>query len=380
MSFLSGKKILLLGFVVSLLVIIPVTVYFLQKQQQTESGAAKSTTLCFTSSPNTSSCLAASLQKTVGDTFSLDVLMKPETNQVIATTLNINYDPTKIATTEAGLVRSADAFTSVIEGPVYTEGNISITMSVGIDLTRVVKTDTKVATITFKALSLTEPTGTQVTFTDQTNVTSTVSDPETNVLSTAIPATIVILAGNNPTPTAAATPSPTPIVVRTSPTPNIPPACTSLNIDRAATGSAPLSITFTANGNDTDGTISKVTFDFGDGPMQDVTQAGGIGTNTVSVQATHAYNNPGSFTARAILTDSNNGTSIPNACTQAITVEPATPPIGGGETPAPTAPPVVEPTSTPTPTMVPGPGSKIIGIGAAGIILTIIGGALFLAL
>lgn len=371
MSFFSPKKILLLGFVVALLVAIPLTVFYLQTQQQTQGGAAKSTTLSF----DPTSTQLNPIQKKVGEDIALNVMMNPGTNQVIATTLNIQYDPTKIATVEA---EPTAAFSSIIEGPIYTPGNISITMSVGIDLTKVIKEITKVAKISFKAVAPTEPSNpTQVTFTGRTNVTSTVSsDPEdTNVLSTTIPAFIAIGAGDIvviPTPTS------TPPPPAGLPAPNTAPVCATLNIDREASGSAPFSVLFTVNGNDTDGTIKKATFNFGDGPVQDVTIGGGIGSSSVSVQIAHTYNNPGAFRASALLTDNLNGTSDPNVCQQTITV--GTPivtqtPIGAPVVPDITTAPTPAPTIAP-----PGPGDNIVKIGVLGAALSIIGGFLFLAL
>ena len=375
---LNAKNILILGFVVSLLIAIPVTVYFLQKQQQTTSKATASTSLCFTKMTD-NICLDNTNKPTykVKDTFNLDVLMKPGTNNVIATTLNIKYDPTKVATSSPGF-RLSNAFSSVIEGPIYTDGNISVTMSVGIDVDKVIKADTKIATVFLEALSPTGDAGTDIKF-DQTTVTSTVSDPETNVLSTSTPAKIIITgSGVTPTPSVT-TPTPTSSIS----TPNVPPVCTSLNIDRAASGSAPLSVTFTTVGNDSDGTIQKATFNFGDGPVEDVTVGGGIGTNSVSVQKAHTYNNPGTYTAKAVLTDNSSGISASDNCTQVIAVEPGVP------TPTGIGGPIIQPTSTPLPTPTlaavtpmpsPGPGGIIIGIGAAGVILSIIAGAIFLAL
>lgn len=372
MSFFSGKKIFLLGFILVLLVAIPLTVYFVQQQQEVRTRAQKSTTLSFTPS---------SASTTVGKTVSLDISMNPGQNQVSFAKLHITYDASKLATSSSGascgdaICPNSSAFPSVLEGPVYSDGSINITLSVGADPTKVVQTTTKVATVTFEALSQTDQAATQVLFGNQTQVLSAAAADQAseNVLSTTNPALITIGAGIAPT-TAATTPTPTTrIGAQTTPGPNKPPICTSLTVDRAATGSAPFSIAFTANGNDPDGTIQKVTFNFGDGPVQDVLQAGGIGTNSVSVQISHTYNNPGTFQASAVLTDSGGATSNPTACTQTIAVAAATPtvPVGGQ---APTNSP------TPTPTIIPGPGDTLIGIGALGLILTVVGGLLFFAL
>lgn len=115
-------------------------------------------------------------------------------------------------------------------------------------------------------------------------------------------------------------------------------------------------------GSDTDGTIRKVSFNFGDS-IEDLTGGGGIGTSSVSAQMLHAYKTPGIYTAYAILTDNNNNLSTQqDSCTKTIT-------IGGSSQPNPTI--IVQPPLPPT-----GDGKIIFGLGTLGIVLTIIGGAL----
>lgn len=376
MHFLSGKKIILLGIIVVLLATIPLTIYLIQKQQETRAGAVASTTLSF--SPTSSQ--ASPIQKAVGDTFDLDIMMDPGSNQVSFIELALTYNKDKLMVTGNELVPNANVL-STIAGPVSTPGNISITLSIGADPTKVIQTITKIATISFKALATTETTATQVQFGGTTQVLSRAPTDQynENVLSTTSPAYIAIAAGTTtPTPTATSSPAPT--------TGNQLPICDNLNVDRTTSGTAPFSIAFTANGRDSDGTISKVSFNFGDGPVQDVTQAGGIGTNSVSVQIAHTYRNPGTFQASAIFTDNNNAVSTASSsCGQTITV------TGGAGGPAPTSQVTVvpQPSSTPTATLTPtviplvtptGPGHQVIAVGIAGVILTILGGFLFLAL
>lgn len=381
---LSGKKLLLIGFVVFLLLAIPITIYILQKQQQTQSSAAKATVLSIKSPiPGQTSSREAPLTKGVGDTFDLDVMINPGTNQVIATTLNIKYDP---AILEAQSAEPTVALPQIIEGPTIANGTISVTMAAGIDLTKVVTTTTKIATIKFKTLAATTGVPTEISFTDETNVTSTVDDPEQDgVLSSTIPGFVLVNAGGvspTPSPTIIATITPIPTIIGGSPVPNVPPVCNSLTIDREATGSAPFSIALTANGTDTDGTISKITFNFGDGPVQDVTIGGGIGTNSVSTQIAHTYRNPGTFKASAVLTDDRNGTSVPSSCEQTITVtQPVVTQAPIGQPIAAPPPVVVTENPTPVPSITDsGPGDTIIKFGAAGAVLSVLGGLLFFAL
>lgn len=390
----SGKKILLLGFVVVLLVAIPLTVLTLQKSQEVRSRATPATTLSF--DPPT-------VSKKVGETFSVDIVVTPGSNQISFAKFVITYDQAKLATAGAGIVLvqpqglEGQGLTSILEGPIFAPGTITLTASVGTDPQRAIQTtatqtSTKVATVTFKALAETQGSTTQIAF---------APPPQSQLLSLASSDQVsenVLLPNNTPAQvTTGAGPTATP--GPTSPaSQNQPPVCTALKVDRTTSGVAPFSITFTADGNDPNGTVKKVTFDFGDGPVQDITQGGGIGSNSVSVQISHTYNNSGTFRAKATITDNNDAVSASStSCEQTITVTggpTATPRVGGGGTgeTTPTSTPAATtalPSPTPTITQVitvpsvipsPGPSETILGIGAVGAVLVVLGTLLFFAL
>lgn len=404
MSFFTWKKLLLIGFIAVLLAFIPLTVSVLKNTTLTESEAKKATTLCFTLT-DSNTCLASTtpVQKNIGDIIPLDIYLNPGgENSIVVATISVNYDQTKLTAdpsqgTGLGIIMAqtsataTQGFTQPLVDASYTQGNASITLTVGTDALKAITTKTKIATITLKALAATTGTGTPITFDDnKSNATSTI-DPEVNVLASTEPALIQIASAVTPTatptvpqPTGTVTPTPTGTI-----TPNQIPLCTGLNVDRATSGPAPFSITFTANGNDPDitGTISSVTFDFGDGPVQTVTTGGGIGTRTASVAISHTYNNPATFTAKATFTDNKGGLSTAgSSCTQTITVTAGpTGTSGTGDAGSPTT--IAQaPSSTPTPLpqktfeTPPGPGNTIIGIGAIGAVLTIVGTLAFFAL
>lgn len=391
MSSLNGTKFLLFSFIIVLLVAIPLTVLTLQKSQETRSRAAPATTLKFE---------PASVTKNVGDTITLDIVVTPGSNQISFAKFVITYDPTKLSTEGGGIALippnpadiEAQGFTSILEGPTLTSGKITLIASVGTDPQRAIQTtstvtSTKVATLTFKAIGQTTGgVATQVAF---------APPPESQLLSLAAADQVsenVLLPNNSPAQITigAGTATPTP----TGPTPtqtaspsagvNKPPVCTNLNVDRTTSGVAPFSITFTGNGNDPDGTIKKVTFDFGDGPVQDVIPSG-VPSNSASTQLSHTYNNSGVFKAKVTFTDDKNAVSATSdTCTQTITVTGGTP-GAGTPTATPTATLAISPTATPTnvpqPTLSqPGPGNALFGIGAIGAVITIIGALLFLAL
>lgn len=396
---LLKKKFLLFGFIAVLLVGIPVSLYMVKTQTENRSHAEKSTTLSFV--PDSSA--TTPITKGVGEDVPLDIMVNPGTNLVSFVKLEIQYDETKLATASANAIKVNEAaFPVVLEGPVYMPGKIGLTLSIGSDPTKALQATAKAVTVTFKTLAETAGTPTNITFGNNTEILSIGSNDQAseNVLLSVNPAVIQIGAssvtptsGGTITPTTPANPTSTPIptaiqnptsqpIPTAIPTgvggpvstqvPNQPPICTALNIDRETTGTAPYSITFTAVGNDPDGTISKVTFNYGDGPVDNVTDTGGIGSNSVSVQRAHTYNNPGTYTASAMLTDNNNGMSDINTCKTTITVQSAN---ANGSGDGSGSGLTVYPTISPT-----GPGDTIVGIGVAAAILTIIGGLLFFAL
>lgn len=407
---ITGKKILLFGFVVMLLVGIPLTLYGLRSFQESRSRATPATVLSFLPDSSPTNPIKAA----INDTVPLDVNVDPGTNAVSFVKLEIQYDETKLATAEAdGLKVNEAAFPVTLEGPVFVPGKISITLSVGSDPTKAVQAATKALTLKFKALANTGATPTTVTYGNNTEILSVGGNDQAqeNVLLNVNPASILIgdsnvTPTNGPTPTVTptrqptavptvtpqptsaplptsvplptATSAPTPTGIVSTPVANQAPNCTALNLDRETTGNAPYSITFTAVGNDPDGTISKVTFNYGDGPVETVTESGGIGSNQVNLPKSHTYRNSGTYTASATLTDNQNSFSDANSCKVTIVVLAASTGVGGGNNPGPGG---ATGAVTPFPTVVkPGPGDIFIGASAVALVITILGGILFFAL
>ena len=367
------KKLLLFGTLVLLLVAIPLTVYVSQQQQQTQSNAQKSTRLCFSATAGSTTCATSPISKKAGEAFDLDVILDPGTNQVSTVRLNITYDPTRIATTGAAITPNAQAVSPLIN-PTYANGSLIarygiVLSSVGVDISKTLSATTKIATVHFKALD-TAPAGNAVINFGTTLVLS--SNPQDgqdeDVLSSADQLTVTVSGASAPATAKA-------------------PVCTTLNVDRAITGAAPYSLTFTVNGTDEDGTISSVTYDFGDGPVQTISTGGGLGTKTVSLSTAHTYNNAGTFKASATLTDNTNAVSAASAtCAQTITVTPKslTPTVtggtGSGSSATPTETAVATPTTqVPVPSVTiapPGPSAGVLGVGIVGAVVAVFGGLL----
>ena len=394
----GGKRLILVGLIVTLLIAIPVTIYLAQTQQSTQSHATKATTisLCSSGANSISSC-NSNIKGNVGTPITLDVVVDPTTNIVNSIILKIHYDVTKFDNPQI----SANATVmSALTQPTYNNGDISVTLYVT-NQANVIQTPTKVATLTLTPKNPTAGTATTVAITDQTQVQSNNCDrststsncpdaPGENVLAQAGSAQVSIDGSGTTTPTATPGPGGTD-------TPNQPPTCTSLNVDRTTSGSAPFSISFTGNGTDSNGTINKASFNFGDGPVVDVTAGGGLGGNTVSVPNSHTYVNPGIFTASVTFTDNSGATSNPATCQQIISVSGTNGTINGGtnngSSSAQPTQTIIYVTATPIPGAAAvdngtkggqlpatGPGDALLGIGIGGIALSILGGLVFLAL
>jgi len=402
MSFLSGKKLLLVGFIIVLLVAIPLTVYLVGQQQKTKSSAEAATKLSLVQTPQTVK---------VGERITFDVFADPSNiNQIGFIKLVLLYDPTKIATVPGSFAvaqwPSADGSTftpSVPIGPEYTDGAITVSMSVGGSPQNVLQRSSKIATVTFVALDKTDSgVPTQVTFGNATQVlslggTTNTDEGAINMLSNSSPGQINITDGDTPvtttvtttvtsTLTGAATETSTPTDTPTptdagsangatetstptdTPTPTtvVGLSCSSLTLDPGTSGTAPFAVNLTAVGNSTDSTISKVSFNFGDGQTQDVTDSGGVGTNSISVLTSHTYATSGNFNASATLTDVDGNTTT-GSCKAVVAVT-----AQEGASPTVTI-------ASPSPLPATGP-TGLIAVGAIGVMLTFIGALLLFAL
>lgn len=250
MSFLnafSGKKILLLGFIFVLLAAIPLTVYILQKQQEVRSRAAPATKLYFAEAGKTTPPLTT-LQKNVGETFDLDIVVDPGTNQnqVSFIKLNIIYNEAWLDVVDSKLIINEVTFPAKLEGPSYTSGNTSVTVSVGPDPAKVIKTVTKIGTITLRTTSGTGDPKITIAFTgSQVLSIASTDEPSENVLANPIPLELTIMPlAATPTPALTATPTPKPSVAPTAPAAAGAPAA--LTATPSATVAPTITVTPTA--------------------------------------------------------------------------------------------------------------------------------------
>lgn len=404
---LSGKKLLLLGFIVVLLVIIPLTVYLVQQQQKLGVGAAPSTVLSFVPSSKT---------VTVNEEFTLDVNMAPGGNEVSFIKLTINFDPAKLQPNPLGSKCSINSSYVIcpnpslfpgtpLQAPTTTNNSISVTLSVGSNPTNAIKSSSIIATVGFKAKE-TSATPAVISFAaaPATQVLSIANADQfnENVLADRQSANITITQAAGASPAASASSS------------NQAPVCTGSSVDKATSGNAPYAINLQASGTDSNGTINKVTFNWGDTQTEVIATGSGILTNSANVTKNHTYQNGGNFTATVIFTDNQGLDSAVGTCTKTFSITgptasptPTAAPAGstgtgssGGTTttqivtvvsPTPSPTPTVEPTPTPTPASIaqdttkggleaPGPGDGILSVGAIGVITAILGLLILLAL
>jgi hypothetical protein len=201
----------ILGILLLITVIgIPLVVSLTQQKQETRSHAGASTTLYYT--PTTSQ--SSPLNKQINDATSFDVMVNPGTNQVSFVKLEVDYDPTKLQPTSNPFTVNTASFPIITEGPILQNGKILISVTIGADPSKAIKTITKVGTINLTAISLTSTSQpTAISFGSVSQVLSVAPSDQAseNVLSTTTPAYIAINTIPTPTPTNAPIPTPTPV-------------------------------------------------------------------------------------------------------------------------------------------------------------------------
>ena len=363
------NRFFILGNVLLLLIAIPVTLFFVKKQQEVRSHATPSTRLYFNPNIITKSKSCAN--------FTSDITIDPGQNVVTTVKLALTYNP---ATLEVLDIVPGPNLTIAGDKSI-TSGATTVTYTTGTDPSKAIQSASKVATVTFRPIA---PGAAKVEFSSSTRVLSQgASDfPTENVLSSAEALNVTVTdtatcdgAVVSPSPTVSAAPTPT--TAPTTPTPtasasptlgvNQIPICNSLTASPASSGSAPFSVLLTAQGNDPDGIITKASFTFGDGQVQNITDA--LNTKSATVQTNHTFQTQGTYGTTVIFTDDRGGLSA--ACNQTISVA-----SGSGVPATPTA--TLIPTSAPT---IPPTGSVATALGIFGAVaLTIVGGLLLLAL
>lgn len=382
------NKYFILGNIALLLAAIPLTLLFISRQQDVRSKAA----------PTTRITLSPAILTFEGESCSeqtLSVKLDPGENSVSTVELFLTYDATKFS---ISIVPNEAVFpppNGVLRGPTIQGGQASIVMNIGSSVTNVIQEPVEIATITVVPISATDDGPANISIdTTKTRVLSLSSedaDTENVFLSGGEAGVSVDSAclsdSEEPSPTVSVSPTPTgevggggdltpTVSPSTSPTigANQSPVCSTITTSPSNSGNAPFVMTLSAQGTDSDGTIAKATFDFGDNTTQDVFE--GLGTAAVTTQLAHTYQTVGSYSASVVFTD--NGGAVSSSCTTTINV------MAASQNPTPTASGSagIQPTSTPSPTPTienpGGLGTTLAVIG--GLILVILGGLALIAL
>lgn len=395
MPHFSRKKIFLFGFLLVLLLAIPLTVFVVQQQQETRTQADAATILqlCAPEDTNCPPLLppfgtrsSQTIQK--GEEVKVDVKVNTQTNSLTSLNFVVNYDPEFLTLKEEGFEQDAASGFVVIPGSIDTssEGSVSVQMEINAaNPTPGISGVQKLGTLVFVATEATATeeipdASTKVDF-DQTLTDARSSDASSEgnepVIQSRIGSDIIITASEGE-PTDEEEEDSNDDGEETDDTTdedaeggvtNEPPVCDSFTVDPEASTSAPLIVTFTAEGSDSDGIIDKIGFSFGDGNTKDLTETGGIGEESAaSAELSHTYQNAGNFTATATFTDDDGAASDIGSCSKVISITAS----GSAQ---------ITPTPTPEPTLPPtGPEKTIVGVGILGAILTILGAVVFFAL
>lgn len=201
-----NKKIIAIIVLILILVSIPLTIYLVKRQQELRLKAAPATVL---------SVSPATVEKTVGDIFNINIQIDTGDNQVVGADLYLSFNSLvleALTITPGGFFDSPQELTKNIDNQtgkiVYSLGSFTPKQGLGI-----------LASISFKAKSE----GTSSLAFD--SGTSVAGIGETEALQNTIPGSItVVVAEATPTPTP--TPTPTSPPGTPTPTPTSPPGTT----------------------------------------------------------------------------------------------------------------------------------------------------------
>lgn len=177
-----------------ILVAIPLTVFLGSRSQELRKKAAPATNIALT---------PASITKAVNEEFTLEARIDTADNQVVATQINLVYDPTKL---EATSITNGTLFPNILSSGVVGNGTASIAVGAANTTTPVHGTGTA-AVIKFKALAATISPIT-IRFAPDTYV-GALGEGSTNVLIGTTPTTVTITGGTGATTGAQPTPTPT---------------------------------------------------------------------------------------------------------------------------------------------------------------------------
>ena len=216
METILRHKLILITIAIQLIAL-PLILLAVKERQETRTRAAANTALFFSPASTSDSPINVS----VGQEFSVDLMVNPGSNMISLAKVDVSYDPAKVELSPINpVVINLDSFPITVEGPINSPGRIQIIVSIKPDEGVAVTTETKILTLNFIAKEASSQTA--LSFGTDNQLLS-IAPEDTfydNVLETTTPATLAIGQGSTPTPTSepnvSETPTPTP---STSPTP-----------------------------------------------------------------------------------------------------------------------------------------------------------------
>ncbi len=149
MSLFKKNPLLKLGLLALVLVGLPAAIFLTQRQVDNRSRASKTVILSLTPS----STQTAPISVAPGGSVTLDVMLDPGTSIVSFLQTELSYDATKFQVDNGGFVANQQVFPTTVQGPTYSNGKVSFSLSVGADGTKAIQTKVKAGTITLRALS-----------------------------------------------------------------------------------------------------------------------------------------------------------------------------------------------------------------------------------
>jgi hypothetical protein len=329
-------------------------------------------------------------------------MINPNSNFVSFVHLVISYDPTKLERSGDGLSINTTVFpgfdNSKPPTPTFDPtGKITVDVAVGGSPTAFIqKNNTKVGTLTLKAIASTQGTTTPITFGSETQVLTGQGDQfNTNVLSSTIPANVTITEGGTITPTStpSSTLTPTPISGLTptsTPACQVPPVVTNVKVEYPSCEGSQCSFEQASCSWDGISGATSYAIKISQTESGEVVRNDTVASSTTKVVFSVVQNKTYECDVSAVNSCGTGPAGIDSLLCAVQGVEATPTPTTPVATPAPTIIAQVSPVPTTiptippavvTPTMVPtGPGNAIIGIGAFGILITIIGGFLLFIL
>lgn len=169
---------------VAMLIMLPVAIFISQQPQDSRVAAEDTVILSFSplSSPT------APITNNVGDEFIMNVMLEPKDNNVQRIDFTIKYDPAVVVPSNNNpVVVNENYFPVIINGPIFRQGEIAMSLSNDPDISRIISERTKILSLNFRSIAPTD--STKITIGDNFVYKISLDSPDgEEVVSTTMPA------------------------------------------------------------------------------------------------------------------------------------------------------------------------------------------------